>query len=199
MSRVQFQAGISWATPRPGARSEGSKLNLKLESQEYRIMKRVNFESSRRIWTNRYWYTRTQKELDGDEVKHYPSSETASPLLGLHIKRLTLDHFSHGQMTIACCAVTSSSHHRSGSVTEAKAFIRTELGATTTTTTTTSGIGGDQRQPLVNRLRPAVSTTATGDKRRSTQQSPTGHSLQFLTRQCYSLCYPPVTAQSTRL
>jgi hypothetical protein len=93
----------------------------------------------------------------------------ASTTVGLHIKRLTRQHFGSGQQLTVVCTASSidSSHQRSSAV---KAVMD-------------EGISRRQEEPqqtgpLVNPLRPstAVPTAAAGDKRRSPQTS-TGQSL----------------------
>lgn len=97
--------------------------------------------------------------------RHGPSLET-STTVGLHIKRLTHEHFSGGQLTVVCTASIDSTHQRSST---AKAFMDRAR----------------QTGPLVNPLRPSTLSTqptAAADKRRSAQQT-TGQSL-IITNHC---------------
>lgn len=101
----------------------------------------------------------------------------ASTTVGLHIKRLTREHFGSGQQLTVVCTASSigSSHQRSSSAVKA---------------VMDDGISSRQEQqtgPLVNPLRPstaAVPTPAAGDKRRSPQTS-TGQSLIITRKATY--------------
>lgn len=102
----------------------------------------------------------------------------ASTTVGLHIKRLTREHFGSGQQLTVVCTASSigSSHQRSSSAVKA---------------VLDDGISSRQEQqqtgPLVNPLRPstAVPTPAAGDKRRSPQTS-TGQSLIITRKATYT-------------
>lgn len=102
----------------------------------------------------------------------------ASTTVGLHIKRLTREHFGSGQQLTVVCTASSigSSHQRSSSAVKA---------------VLDDGISRRQEQqqtgPLVNPLRPstAVPTPAAGDKRRSPQTS-TGQSLIITRKATYT-------------
>nr|CAH0104990.1 unnamed protein product [Daphnia galeata] len=91
----------------------------------------------------------------------------ASTTVGLHIKRLTREHFGSGQqVTVVCTASSIGSSHQRSSVVKA---------------VMDEGISSKQEKeqqqtgPLVNPLRPsAVPTPAAGDKRRSPQTSTGG-------------------------
>ncbi|XP_046443295.1 uncharacterized protein LOC124193487 [Daphnia pulex] len=164
----------------------GAELRINCTSFDYRPAARL------------HWIINGKAKEDNDpEVTHYPtrwrssSVETesggassvngssavtmvfeASTTVGLHIKRLTREHFGSGQQLTVVCTASSigSSHQRSSSAVKA---------------VLDDGISSRQEQqqtePLVNPLRPstAVPTPAAGDKRRSPQTS-TGGPAQLL-------------------
>lgn len=112
----------------------------------------------------------------------------ASTTVGLHIKRLTREHFGSGQqVTVVCTASSIGSSHQRSSVVKA---------------VMDEGISSKQEKeqqqtgPLVNPLRPsAVPTPAAGDKRRSPQTS-TGQSL-IITRKATIHNSKTTTTQAT--
>ena len=111
--------------------------------------------------------TRTHtKQKDDEDVTHYPTRRTPSPTggpsletstVGLHIKRLTGEHFTaDGHLTVVCTASLGSSYRRSSTV---------------------KAVADEAKGPIVNPLRPStVSTAVTADKRRSAHQQSTGQS-----------------------
>ncbi|XP_059353124.1 uncharacterized protein LOC130695933 isoform X1 [Daphnia carinata] len=123
-----------------------------------------------------HWIINGQmKSDDDDEVTLYPTrwrtplaaadsqfvsgaTPEASTTIGLHIKRLTGQHFGSGnQLTVVCTASSIGSAHRRSSA--VKAVLDEGLSS--------------RQGPLVNPLRPSTVSTAAGDKRRSAQH-PTG-------------------------
>lgn len=141
----------------------------KLKKNKKFKLKSKNFPHSKSI----------QKSDDDDEVTLYPTrwrtpsaavdsqfvsgaTPEASTTIGLHIKRLTRQHFGSGnQLTVVCTASSIGSAHRRSSA--VKAVLDEGLSS--------------RQGPLVNPLRPSTAApTAAGDKRRSPQTS-TGQSL----------------------
>ncbi|XP_045034461.1 uncharacterized protein LOC116928436 [Daphnia magna] len=125
-----------------------------------------------------HWIINGQlKSDDDDEVTLYPTrwrtpsaavdsqfvsgaTPEATTTIGLHIKRLTRQHFGSGnQLTVVCTASSIGSAHRRSSA--VKAVLDEGLSS--------------RQGPLVNPLRPSTAApTAAGDKRRSPQTSTGG-------------------------